>query len=259
MTYQYDKGYLIPAVGDVYVDCARTLAKSLRHWHPDAKICLLTDSNITDPLFDIVVGLPHGDRGGWANDWQAYESSPFHETVKLEADMIVSGPIDHYWELFRHRDLVISVGCRDHKNKPSTVRRYRKVFDDNNLLDTYNALTYWRVSRSAKNFFDTVKTMFDRWDEVKFSIRGGQEQVANTDLIYAMAAEFLGRDQFWLPGSPTIVHMKPSILGIQGQDWTHEMVWELIDGEFRVNGYSQTGLVHYNQKDLAIILERCYD
>ena len=107
------QGYLIPAINsnDIdYIACARTLAKSLRHWHPTAKICLLTDQEIVDPLFDFVQILPYGDQGGWANDWQVFSASPFHETVKLEADMIVCGPIDHWWTMFRHKDVFISHG-----------------------------------------------------------------------------------------------------------------------------------------------------
>ena len=46
------QGYVIPAVNSAqvdYISCARTLARSLRHWHPDVEICLLTDKEITDP------------------------------------------------------------------------------------------------------------------------------------------------------------------------------------------------------------------
>ena len=83
------QGYIIPAVNSAdtdYVACAITLAKSLRHWHPDVKICLLTDQTIDHPLFDYVQILPYGDQGGWANDWQVFTASPFHETIKLEAE-----------------------------------------------------------------------------------------------------------------------------------------------------------------------------
>ena len=41
-----ERGYIIPAfnTGTVdYVDCARTLAKTLLQQHPDVRICLLTN------------------------------------------------------------------------------------------------------------------------------------------------------------------------------------------------------------------------
>lgn len=250
------QGYLIPAVdsADVdYIACARTLAQSLRYWHPDARICLLTDKEITDPLFDHVRILPHGDQGGWANDWQVFEASPFHETVKLEADMIVSGPIDHWWTMFRHKDVFLSHGCLDYQGRESSNRTYRRVFDANGFLDVYNAVTYWRFSRRAKEFFDTVRNIFQNWDTVKQSIKQTQHEPASTDLVYAIAIDILGRENFYVPGAtyPRIVHMKPAVIGTQAQDWTKQLVWELVDGEFRINGFAQHGLVHYHQKHLA--------
>ena len=44
-----EQGYLIVAQNtkDVdYVDCARTLAKTIKYWHPDAQICLLTNEQV---------------------------------------------------------------------------------------------------------------------------------------------------------------------------------------------------------------------
>jgi hypothetical protein len=250
------QGYVIPAVNSAqvdYISCARTLARSLRHWHPDVEICLLTDKEITDPLFDYVRVLPHGDQGGWANDWQVFEASPFHETVKLEADMIVSGPIDHWWTMFRHKDVFLSHGCLDYQGQQSLNRTYRRVFDANGLLDVYNAVTYWRHSKLAMDFFATVRNIFQHWDIVKTTMKQAQDEPASTDLVYAVAADVLGRDNFYIPQTvcPRIVHMKPAILGTRSQDWTKELVWELVDGEFRINGFAQSGLVHYHLKHLA--------
>ena len=93
MNYSNDRGYIIPAfnTADVdYVECARTLAKSIRYYHRDVKICLLTSTDTQDPLFDYVCVVE--DQGGYLNDYQIYEHSPFHETVKLEADMILTAP-----------------------------------------------------------------------------------------------------------------------------------------------------------------------
>jgi hypothetical protein len=250
------QGYIIPAVNSAdtdYVACAITLAKSLRHWHPNVKICLLTDQPIDHPLFDYVQILPYGDQGGWANDWQVFTASPFHETIKLEADTIVTSPIDHWWTMFRHRDVCFSIGCLDYQDQESNNRTYRRVFDANNLLDVYNAVTYWRFSREAKEFFDTVRNIFTNWDQYVSQLKQAQNEPASTDLVYAIAAELLGREKFYIPNAtyPKIVHMKPAILGIQASDWTKELVWELVNGEFRLNGHSQHGLVHYHQKHLA--------
>jgi hypothetical protein len=97
MQYEADRGYLIVAgTSDSvdYITCAETLAKSLKYWHPNVKVCLVTDHiNYQNPLFDYIRSFPHGNTGGWTTDWQVFYASPFHETVKLEADMVISGPL----------------------------------------------------------------------------------------------------------------------------------------------------------------------
>ena len=247
MQYEADKGYIIPATEE-YIQCAETLAKSIRYWHPDVKICLLTDIEYTNSLFDFVKQLPWGNTGGWSNDWQVYHASPFHETVKLEADMILSGPVDHWWTHYRKFPVWISTGCRNQYNKTAYTRHYRKIFDKNKLPDVYNAITYWRVSRESQEFFKSVRQCFEKWDQVKTDIQGAQDEIANTDLIYALNA-----DGYITPGyGPQIVHCKQEVLRTSIEDWHKELIWEIDKGVFRINGYNQHGFVHYHQKHLAV-------
>ena len=140
-----ERGYLIPAIDSESVDylrCARQLAKSIRQWHPDANISIISVKRCDDPVFDHVIPLPYGDLGGFANDWQCFAASPYRQTIKLEADMICCSPIDHWWTLFEQRDVVVSQGARTFYDEPAESRYYRKIFDQNNLPDVYNAITY---------------------------------------------------------------------------------------------------------------------
>jgi hypothetical protein len=193
--------------------------------------------------------LPHGDLGGWANDWQCFEASPYRQTIKLEADMIVTSPIDHWWTLFENRDVVISQGCRDFYNQTASSRKYRKLFDANQLPDVYNAITYWRLSATAKEFFDHVRAVFENWSEFRGMLKFPDES-ASTDVVYGMVAAFMGVDQVTLPPGlgPSIVHMKPGIIPTQTGDWTNELVWEATNPGLRIQTVAQTGLFHYHVK-----------
>lgn len=256
MHYEAERGYLIVAGTSEsadYLACAETLARSLRYWHPKVKICLITDAEYNSDLFDFIKPFPRGNTGGWTTDWQVFLASPFHETVKLEADMIVSGPVEHWWTLYRNKPVWISTGCKNFHGNVSRNRAYRKIFDKNNLPDVYNAITYWRMSLEAQTFFQKVKYLFENWEQEKTLLQGAQDELANTDLVYALA-----EDNFTTPSGPQIVHMKPSILGTHTEDWSKELVWEIVDGVLRVNGHSQTGFVHYNQKHLAKQFGECY-
>jgi hypothetical protein len=233
----HERGYLIPAVGTVYEQCAQQLADSIHQWHPEANVTVVTKAM-----------LPYGDLGGWANDWQMFHASPYRQTIKLEADMIAAGPVDHWWTLFEHRDVVISQGARTYYDQLAESRFYRKVFDQNNLPDVYNAITYWRISKTAQDFFQLVKNIFEYWNSYKKLLKF-PEDMPSTDVVYAMAAQIIGPELVTLPAGlgPTIVHMKQHINPIQSEDWTQELTWE--SNPVRINTVAQWGFVHYYQKE----------
>ena len=232
-----DRGYLIPAIGDVYVKCATKLRDSILQWHPAANVTILTEDM-----------LPHGDLGGFFNDWQCYEASPYKKTIKLEADMWCASPIDHWWELFANRDVVISQGCRDFYDQPGLARTYRKIFDNNNLPDVYNAITYWEVSNTANEFFKLVRDMFEHWESYK-SLLKFPDEIPTTDVVYGIAAVLLGPENVTLPAGPTIVHMKKNMIPIITEDWTKELILEHTNPGIRINTVAQWGFVHYHIKD----------
>ena len=242
MPITHERGYLIPAINTDtvdYVACAEQLADSIRSWHSEANITILTKEM-----------LPHGDLGGYANDWQVFHASPYRQTIKLEADMIAASSMDHWWTLFEHRDVVISQGARNFYDQPATSRYYRKIFDNNHLPDVYNAVTYWRVSHTAKEFFDLVRDIFTHWTQYKRLLKM-PDQEASTDVVYAMAAVIMGPERVTLPAGlgPSIVHMKKYLNPIATDDWTQELVWESTDPGLRINTVAQWGLFHYHVKD----------
>ena len=237
MPVTHERGYLIPAIGAEYERCAEQLRDSIYQFHPDANVTIVTRNM-----------LPHGDLGGLSNDWQMFQISPYRQTIKLEADMIVASPVDHWWTLFETRDIVISAGARTFYDEPAVSRYYRKCFDVNHLPDVYNAVTYWRLSPTAKEFFSLVRSIFENWTEFRKLLRF-PEETASTDVVYAIAAQIIGPEQITLPTGlgPSIVHMKRYINPLQSNDWTRELIWE--NNPFRINTVAQWGFLHYYQKD----------
>jgi hypothetical protein len=211
---------------------------------------LVTDADITDPVFDHVRVITRANlHNPYADDWQVFYQSPFRETIKLEADMWITSSIDHWWNMFRKRDLVISTGCRTWQDQPSTARNYRKIFDANNLPDVYNAITYWRLSPTAKEFFDIVRNIFENWAEYRKLLKF-PEDTPSTDLVYAVAAQTIGPELVTLPFAtyPKIVHMKRHHAGTQTDNWMNELIWEWDHGNLRVQTLAQSGAFHYHVK-----------
>ena len=141
-----------------YTKCAEVLQKSIHRVMPNANVTIIT----TDML-------PHGDLAPnkkWKliNDWQVYEASPYNETIKLEADMYIPRNIDYWWDILSIQDIVVSSSIRNYKQEISDIRLYRRFIDDNKLPDAYNAITYFKKSDTAKQFFNIVRNVFENWD-----------------------------------------------------------------------------------------------
>lgn len=251
-----DWGYLIPAIdheSNTYLDCARRLAVTVKQHDPGVPVAVMTNHCVSDSVFDLVIPLPFGDlcegkKNKQANDWQVYRASPFHETIKLEADMLLTSPCQHWWSMFRLKDIVISTGCRDWRDTHVRYGPYRKTFENNHLPDTYNAVTYWRKSKTAKEFFDWCKRIWMDWPQYCRLLKFADDE-PSTDLVYAMAAMIVGTEKTTLPSSPNIIHMKQKIITGSHVDWTKELVWEWHQGHLRINTLAQWGVFHYHRKD----------
>ena len=239
MTIRTERGIVIPAFNTDsvnYTSLAYRLAASIHQFDFNLDVAVLTNED-----------LPEDAPGGFANDYLVYHLSPFRQTIKLEADTIVCGSIQHWFDQMQHRDICISTGCRDIYNQPATSRFYRKLFDENNLPDVYNAITYWRISQTAKEFFKLVKNIFLNWAEFKKLLRYPDE-LPTTDVVYAIAAVIIGPEKCTMPFAsyPKIVHMKKHIIPLIGSDWTKELIDEV--SPLRIQTFAQSGAVHYHNK-----------
>jgi len=245
-----EQGYVCVAVnadGVDYVDMARRLFESLRHWHPEARTCLITDQAISAPEFDHVRILAPQENP-YANDPQVFRLTPFRETIKLEADMLIVSDIDHWWTMLRHRDVVISTGCLDWQGDISLERSYRRVFDGNHLPDVYNAVTYWRLSQTSQQFYQLTRDIFANWSSIKSLLKFPEDQ-PSTDVVYAIAAKTIGSDRVTMPFAsyPRITHMRSRTAGTTGA-WHRELIWEYHDNQLRIESVPQWGAFHYHEK-----------
>ena len=267
MKRRHTEGYVILAQNNSdtdYVQCARVLAKSLRAVKDTRPITLITDcTNENLDIFDSVVILKsttHRNQWRLADDPQVYELSPYDKTFKIESDVIVTRSLDNWWELCSNRDVLVATGALDYHQRTTQCRYYRQVIDKNELPDVYNGLTYFNKSKFARQFFATVKTVFKNWTDINSSLAYPSPlEFADTDTVYAIVCEIMNTELTTLPDGPIKwTHMKSKI-NQTAEDWTQELVWELVDCDFRINTVSQLYPVHYHVKKLAATLETYYD
>ena len=245
-----NKGFVIMAQNTKkvsYTNCAEKLSKSIKRVMPDANVTIITTEM-----------LPHGDLAPYSdwkllNDWQVYEASPYDYTIKLEADMYIPRNIDHWWDALKDRDVVVSTAIRDYKQEISTVRLYRRFIDDNKLPDVYNAITYFKKSPVAEEFFNLVREIFTNWEEYKKILQCNYREYATTDWVYAIACHLMGVEKTTLPtfNEMTMIHMKQYIAGTPTENWTDTLLYEFLPDQLRVQTIPQQYPFHYHVKNFC--------
>ena len=230
-----------------YTSCAETLKKSILRVMPDANVTIITADM-----------LPHGDLAtdsDWklVNDWQVYEASPYDYTIKLEADMYIPRNIDHWWDVLKDRDVVVSSTIRNFKQEISDIRFYRRFIDDNKLPDVYNAITYFKKSEVATQFFMLVKEIFTNWEEYKKILKCNPQELATTDWVYSIACHIMGVENTTLPifTEMSMVHMKQYINGTPTENWTDTFIYECLPNQIRVQTVPQQYPFHYHVKNFC--------
>lgn len=264
--YQAQQGFVtIAQNSDVdYLQLAYVQAMSIKLTMPGSLYAVIVDKPTAElvteeyrKVFDYVVVMEddHAENDTWKmrNEWQVFYLTPFKETIKLESDLVITRDIRHWWTAFRLKDIVLSTGCRDYLQNISTVREYRKLFDDNELLDVYNGLMYFRYTPTAAEFFWWAREIFENWLDVKDTIlKNCRDDEPTTDVVYALAAKILGADRCTLPEMDYInfVHMKPAINKFSSKIPWHELVVTETDlPMIRINNINQYHPLHFQDKD----------
>jgi hypothetical protein len=239
------KGFVIMAQDTEkvkYTKCAEALSKSILRVMPDANVTIITSDM-----------LPYGDLGGFANDWQVYEASPYDETIKLEADMYIPRSIEHWWDVLSINDIVVSTAIRNFKQEISNVRTYRRFIDDNKLPNVYNAITYFKKSDRAQTFFEIVRNIFENWETYKSTLKCNPQEEVSTDWVYAIACHIMGIEKTTLPNftEMSMVHMKQFVNGNPTENWTDTFVYECLPNQIRVQTIPQQYPFHYHIKNFS--------
>lgn len=264
MRFKEQLGYLTVACNSEEVDYLRLAylqALNVKKTQKNNKFAVVVDKQTNQKIteqhkkvFDYIIESPEHSYGAFGTEAFLFDITPFKETIKLESDLLLTRSIDHWIHAFRLKDVVLSIGCKNYLQENSAVRKYRKVFDDNNLPDIYNGLMYFRFTKTAKDFFDCTKLIFANWESIKNNLKNCREDVPSTDVVFALTARLVGEELCTLPSADFInfVHMKPAINNFDN-DLTFKEVFvcEFDQGMIRINNINQYHPLHYYDKDFV--------
>lgn len=249
-----------------YLDLAYLQALNIKATQKENKYAVIVDAATREVVnekhrntFDYIIDLPvdyNEPSSYWklANEWQVFRLTPFKETIKLESDLLFTRSIDHWWTAFRLRNICLSTDAKTFKGINSTIRKYRELFDENNLPDVYNGLMYFRFSQDAKNFFEAARYIQQYWSHVRTGLKKCFEEDPSTDVLYALAALMVGEETCTMPSMNFInfVHMKSATNGwSDSRSWVETVMNERDGDVIRINNLNQYNPVHYYDKTYA--------
>tara|TARA_Y100000592_G_C5412544_1_gene288841 strand:+ start:121 stop:906 length:786 start_codon:yes stop_codon:yes gene_type:complete len=245
-----------------YVALSIKLAKSIKRYNRENKICVVTDkdSEFKSEYVDVVKVLNNDDSADhdvkWANEHKAFKITPFTHTIKLEADMLWTINTDWWWHHLWQHDMVFSIDCLDYRDKVIVDKTYRKLFIRNNLPNLYNGLVYFRRSTFAQKFFTTAEIITKNWNKVRSEfLIDCHDTHPSTDVVYALAYRLLDPTQQYLVNYDwfKFIHNKNAIHGLSRvqnyNDYlmTHKNKDKIYIGENRVSR-----VFHYHDKELDV-------
>lgn len=242
-----------------YLELAYVQAMSIKLVMPSSLYAIAVDHKTEKLLkpkhqkvFDYVVSI---DSVEWPMSQEPvlFYKTPFKETIKLEADLLFTRNISHWWRALRLKNIVLSSNCRNIEDKIVVDSEYRKFWKDNDLPNIYNGMMYFRFSEDAVKFFTTAQRLFNNYDYIKDNILiNCREERPSTDVIYSLAAKIVGVEKCTIPSLDffNFVHMKPHIQGWPGTTNWHDVVLSEIDPPvIRINNLNQYNPVHYHVKN----------
>jgi hypothetical protein len=242
-----------------YLELAYAQAASIKQTQKINKYAVAVDSetkklitNEHQKVFDYVVDIVDPAASAMSNEWQAWQLTPFKETIKLESDILFTTNIDHWWTGLRLQEVCFTTKVRDYFGTVSKDRSYRKFFDENNLPDIYTGMYYFRFGRQSLELFKYAHAIYSHWNYFRDNLKNCREELPSTDVVFAIAARLLGVELCTNPALdyPSFVHMKGSINHLHsGADWQNILQHELDGTNLTINFNRQLWPVHYYQKD----------
>ena len=251
-----------------YFRLAYLQTQSIKKYMPTALSAVIVDTDTHRSLsqsdkdgFDKVIVTEDNrvQMGPFANETQVFNLTPFKETIKLEADLVLTRSIEHWLPGLRSRDLLFPIDITNFRNETVIDHTYRNFFKINRLPNLYSGIYYFRYCQLSAEFFNLTASIFRLWDDYKVNWKMSPDQ-ASTDVVFAIAAFLIGAEQCTNPALsyPTMTHMKGAINGLlPAADWTDHLYCQLDEKYNLIVGLNkQVYPFHYHQKNWRVNYDR---
>lgn len=255
-----EQGYLTFALGKRYVELAYLQALSIKKTQKMNRYAVVVDqanesfARQHEDVFDKIIVMKYEPKE-WdmtQHHW-ALRFTPWRETIMIDADIVFTSSIDHWWNTLRLRDVCLTNQVFDFQGNRITSRRHRKLFDENLLPDVYAGMMYFRYSQFATEFFLLLKLIADSWDWIATDhLVKNDDKRLRIDESVALAARIMGVQNVTLPVAiPAFVHAKSGLWGLSEQQPWYEQLYTECEDELIVGHHIQRLPFHYHHKEWA--------
>ena len=264
------KGYLaiVQNGNHDYVRMAYALAMSIAQSQKTVrKLSIAVDKDTVIPekykiVFDNIIDIPWEDDAKletWKvhNKWKYYYFTPYDDTVILDADMLFTKDVGHWWDKICQNDLTAPGGVYTYRGELIQDLHYRRTFLANQLPNIYTAFFHFkRGSSLTEEFFKLVEYIFRNYNMFKEDfLNPPRQNWVSADVIYALAIKILGIENEVINKNlqyPTFVHMKTKLQNWNksySEEWNkHIGCFFSKDCELTIGNYIQTLPFHYHTK-----------
>ena len=222
-----------------YLDQAEILARSIKA-NGNVSITLVTNDEIHSEYFDTVIHVPASE-GTWKinNRINAYDISPYDETIVMDVDMFCPVDLNEYFDLLSDEDLWFTTKVYTYRNTPVHSVYYRRSVVNNNLPNTYVGMYYFKKSLKASKFFDTLKEVHNNWQEYYPTFTPHKTQDwASIDISTSISLHIL--DYNITEYDIGFVHLKPRVHDCDLPEDIH-----FVDNKLFIGNFLQNKIVHY--------------
>lgn len=254
-----EQGYLTFAIGKEYLRLAYAQALSIKLTQKINNFAVVVDKQAASelvnlqPVFDKVIEIDYNAHG-WdmTQHYRAYGLTPWRETILLDADIIFTESVDHWWPALRTKDVCLTKSVSNFREQRITSRNHRKLFDQNLLPDTYAGFVYFRYTYFAMEFFSLIKLLTENWNWIaKEHLKFNEDNRVRLDELFSIATRIVGIQNVTLPISyPNFTHGKEELwnLSVQ-QPWYEQLFVEWNSYKPIIGHYPQRLPLHYHHKE----------
>lgn len=261
------QGYIFFGVDDFdstrNIEHAHALSISLKLADPDRETCVVVHKfehvpSRYEDSFDYIVELPFGRTEVNHHDalidwWQLYNATPFDQTLYIDSNSLVVGPIGSLWEVMAGNSMMLGMA---HDFRQQFTRNDQKFIplDKNKIVARDATLVYFEKDEQSSEFFKLADPLFKNWRDVYIETNTEfRVNDFNYTLMFNVVASMTG-NPIVQSKSFTYTDLSIDILWnseIENPEpWMDQLNIWFTDGlELKINNYNQTGIVHYNDPD----------